>query len=305
MRRLESQWARRIESAPRHVGRTRPSRMGAGASETHEHDRAPRWTAMSRIALALTLTVTAAIPARADVIDRILAVVGRELITLSDVTAALKLGLVPPPPAWRRRGSRHPRCADCASARTVEANRYQPPEPPAADSRRGSTRSGAAPVTRGVVTRHWRSLGCRRNSCGSRLRDDLRIEAFPRAALRLGPPALRPGAPGVLPDASGRLRTSRRRVRPFSDVRDAIRTQLAATQRATPINEWLDGLRRRTEIADLYVAAAVAPAQELGEIPQTVARFGLFILTVARTIARIGRCRDRSGWRDGRRDRGP
>src|SRR6478609_4507178 len=85
-----------------------------------------------RLALSLVLTAVAAVPARAEVIDRILAVVGRELITLSDTVAALRLGLVPAPPA----GSDVVRAAlDALIARQLElaeANRYQPAEPAAA-----------------------------------------------------------------------------------------------------------------------------------------------------------------------------
>ena len=42
-------------------------------------------------------------------------------------------------------------------------------------------------------------------------------------------------------------------LRPFAEVREQIRSQLGAAQRATLVAAWLDGLRRRTEIADLYV----------------------------------------------------
>ncbi|MEO7275297.1 MAG: hypothetical protein ABIX28_16720, partial [Vicinamibacterales bacterium] len=52
-----------------------------------------------RLALSLVLVAAATLPTRAEVIDRILAVVGRDLITLSDTVAARTFGLVPPPPA--------------------------------------------------------------------------------------------------------------------------------------------------------------------------------------------------------------
>ena len=213
-----------------------------------------RWTAMSRIALALSLTVTAAIPARADVIDRILAVVGRELITLSDVTAALKLGLVPPPPP----GADAVRdTLDALIARQlelVEANRYQPPEPPAADieARLDAIRSRAG--TPEALSATLAQSGLLEEQLRSRLRDDLRIEGF--LAQRFGS-ARQPSDPEL--QAYYRTHqadyTTAAGVRPFSDVREAIRAEVSATQRSTAISEWLEGLRRRTEIADLYVAA--------------------------------------------------
>ena len=52
------------------------------------------------IALAVIMASTAM---RAQLIDRVMAVVAGELITLSDVTAALRFGLVPEPPAGQDR----------------------------------------------------------------------------------------------------------------------------------------------------------------------------------------------------------
>jgi len=40
-----------------------------------------------------------------------------------------------------------------------------------------------------------------------------------------------------------------------AEVHDAIQAQVIALQRAALISDWLEGLRRRTEIADLYVTA--------------------------------------------------
>ena len=76
--------------------------------------------------LALLLGVSAA---RADIIDRIAAVVDGQLITLSDVTAALQFHLVEPPP-----GTADPVAytVDRLVERTLvltEVDRFQPPEP--------------------------------------------------------------------------------------------------------------------------------------------------------------------------------
>jgi hypothetical protein len=49
------------------------------------------------LVLLVALLAMPATTARAEVIDRILAVVNRELITLSDVSAAIRLGLVRAP----------------------------------------------------------------------------------------------------------------------------------------------------------------------------------------------------------------
>ena len=111
-------------------------------------------------------------------IDRILAVVGRELITLSDTVAALRLGLVPAPPA----GSDVVRAAlDALIARQLElaeANRYQPAEPAAAavDARLEEVRrqSGSPQALSATLAQ----AGLSDEQLRLRIRDDLRIEAF-------------------------------------------------------------------------------------------------------------------------------
>src|SRR3954466_11661018 len=96
--------------------------------------RPRRRAALTRGALILLFLSTAALASpRADVIDRILAVVGRELITQSDATAALKLGLVPPPEPGSDRVRTTLDALISRQLELAEANRYQPPEPPPAD----------------------------------------------------------------------------------------------------------------------------------------------------------------------------
>jgi len=202
----------------------------------------------------LLSTVALASP-RADVIDRILALVGHELITLSDAMAALKLGLVPPPEP----GADGVRTTlDALISRQLElaeANRYQPPEPPPADvdARLDAIRGRAG--TPQALAATLAETGLSEEQLRLRLRDDLRIEAF--LAQRFG--STRQPSDQELQEYY-RLHqadyTTAGAVRPFADVRDAILTQVTAAQRAALISDWLDGLRRRTEIADLYIAAA-------------------------------------------------
>ena len=215
--------------------------------------RTPRG-AMARAALPVLVALAMCSQVRADVIDRILAVVGGELITLSDVTAAVKLGLVPAP----RAGGDVVRVAlDALISRQLElaeANRYQPPEPAQADvqarfdevRRRGGTAEALAATLA--------QAGLSEEQLRLRVRDDLRIEAF--LAQRFGG-ARQPSEPEVLDyyRAHQPEFTTAAGIRPLSDVRDTIRATLTTSQRATLLNDWLEGLRRRTEIADLYVAA--------------------------------------------------
>ena len=80
---------------------------------------------MGVAALAIVIMIGAA---RAETIDRVLAAAGGQVIMLSDVTAALELGLVSDDGAADRIGAA---LAKLISRRLVlvEVNRYAPPEP--------------------------------------------------------------------------------------------------------------------------------------------------------------------------------
>jgi hypothetical protein len=125
--------------------------------------------------LFLALTLCAA-GAGAEVIDRVMAVVGTHLILMSDVRAAQALGLVPLGPGEG---------TDDIVARLIdrelileEVNRYAPPEPQpaavdaelaAARSRFASPSAFAAALTRiGVDERELREM----------LRQNLRVRAY-------------------------------------------------------------------------------------------------------------------------------
>jgi hypothetical protein len=205
--------------------------------------------AVALVAVVLLLQTSG----RAEIIDRILAVVDRELITLSDVSAALRLGLVPAPPqgADPIRGA-----LDSLIARQLElseANRYQPAEPPAAQVQ---ARVDAARARFGSPAEFELALeqtGLSNDQLRLRLRDDLRIEAY--LSQRFG--AARPPSAQEIADYYRVHQAEFSRptgVRPFEEVREDIRSRLAASQHAALVSDWLEGLKRRTQIADLYVA---------------------------------------------------
>jgi hypothetical protein len=204
-----------------------------------------------RVLLVASFAAAAMVPLRGEVIDRILAVVNRELITLSDVSTAIRLGLVSPRP-----GADPTRAAlDALIDRQLElaeADRYSPPEPQASQvqarietvrARFGTTAAFEQALTNSGITEEQLRL---------RLRDDLRIEAYLNQ--RFGIP--RAPSEQELVDYY-RTHTAdytiAAGVRPFAEVRDQIRAKVSAAQRATLVTEWLEGLKRRTEIADLYV----------------------------------------------------
>ena len=209
--------------------------------------------ALTALALgtAVSLMPTAA---RGEVIDRILAVVNRELITLSDVAAAIRLGLVSVP----QQGSDPTRAVlDALIDRQLElgeANRYQPPEPAESQiqARMEAVRSRFS--TPAAFAQALANSGVSEDQLMLRLREDLRIESYLNQ--RFGVP--RPASDQELIDyyrahtadfstASG--------VRPFAEVREQIRARLSTLQRASLVADWLTSLKRRTEIADLYVSS--------------------------------------------------
>jgi hypothetical protein len=172
---------------------------------------------MRGLLIAGVLWLAMAAAGAAETIDRVLALVAGQLITLTDVSAARDLGLVSPEPA----------AAD--PVRSVlsklidrelilaEADRYAPPEPDAeavdremerVRSRLASPQAFALALARsGIDEKHLRET----------LREDLRIGAYLDQRFTV------PGGPG-------------------SD-----------TRRQVLIDEWLAGLRRRADIIDFYL----------------------------------------------------
>ena len=85
----------------------------------------------------LGLLLLVAGPLRAQIIDRVLAVVVGEPITLSDVTAAIRLGLVPAPAGGEDRVQVALTALIERQLELIEVNRYVPPEPSAAQVEAG------------------------------------------------------------------------------------------------------------------------------------------------------------------------
>lgn len=130
-----------------------------------------------RIAL-LALTLLAPRASHLDIIDRIMAVVGGQPITLSDVTAARQFGLVPVPP-----GTADPIAytLDRLIERTLilaEVERFQPPEPDPVemtlliDERERSAGSAAA------FEKALAVVGMTRDQLRRHFRNDLRITTY-------------------------------------------------------------------------------------------------------------------------------
>ena len=186
-------------------------------------------------------SVAAAAPA--EIIDRILAVVDGAIIMQSDVSAALRLSLVPvsaaPDPV--------PAALDALIERRLileEVDRYAPPDPPDGDiDRRLSqirTRAGARFDT--VLAESGLSVEQLRRQ----LRDDLRIESYLQQ--RFG--AMQPSDDEIAQYYRDHQAAYTRdgQVASLDAARESVRTTLIADRREATIRDWITGLRRRANV---------------------------------------------------------
>lgn len=206
-----------------------------------------------RTAAALVLVLLTGAPASAQLLDRILAVVGGDVILLSDVIAARRLGLVPAPGA----GMDPVRVAlDALIDRQLmlaETNRYLPPDPRAeAIAARMTEIRGRFPDDAQFQS-VLRETGMTLEDLRVRVRDDLRIAAYLDQRF----------ASGFMPGEAELVKYYRAHetdftrggvLRPFEEVRDVARERLLAERRVDLIRDWMAGLRRRIEVTDLYLA---------------------------------------------------
>lgn len=166
------------------------------------------------MALCISACVALTVGVRAEIIDRVLAVVGGVVITQSDATAALDLGLV-------TLGSTDDPLAAALSQlverqlMVVEVDRYAPPEPSSDE-----------------VARRLQSIRARFPSA----------EVF-EATL---------GRSGVDETRLGQMLRAQLRIDAYLDQRFSV-PPLTRERRETLIGEWVSGLRRRTDVTYLYV----------------------------------------------------
>ena len=186
-----------------------------------------------------------------NVIDRILAVVSGGLILQSDVTAALRLGLVTVP----TEGDRVQGVLDRLIERRlmlVEVDRYGPPEPSRAEVDAAMEELDKRIASGAQLDAILRESGFTVDQLRIYVRDDLRIRAYLQQ--RFGT-ALTAAEEDMLAYYRTHTRDYTRDgvVRPFSEVREEVRQSLLAERRAGLVREWLASLRRRTEVNVLYL----------------------------------------------------
>jgi hypothetical protein len=191
--------------------------------------------------------------ARADVIDRILAVVDNSLVTQSDVVAAMRLGLEVPPA-----GAADPIAAvvDRLIDRTLtlgEVDRYAPPEPSAAEITLRIEKIRQAFPSPSAFQAVLNETGLDETQLRRRVRDNLRIAGYLQQ--RFGSP-VQPSEDQILDFYRSHPGEFSRNgvLRPFDEAHDEVRAVLLDERRSAVIRDWLTGLRRRANVTVLYVA---------------------------------------------------
>jgi peptidyl-prolyl cis-trans isomerase SurA len=196
---------------------------------------------MGRFTLAAVLVLSAS--ARAEIIDRILAVVNGALIMQSDVKAAVRLGLAPQSTAPDALAVP----LDALIERRLvleEVDRYAPPVPAETDvdRRLAEVRNRAGSAFDSIL----RESGISVDQLRRQMRDDLRIDAY--LLQRFG--GMQPSEDEIQQYYRDHQPAFIRNgaVRPLDEVRDVVRAELIANQRAGMIKDWIAGLRRRATI---------------------------------------------------------
>ncbi len=209
---------------------------------------------LRRAVLGLAILVSASWSVRAEIIDRILAVVDTQIITLSDVRAALRFGLVPEDVSVDPTGAALQRLID-RRLMLVEVDRYAPPEPaePAVNASLAAVerRFKDALALEIALTQ----LGLTREELRRQLRDALRIESYLQQRFSAAVQVSDDDVVRYYREHSEEFMREGQ-PRPFDEVREVARTRAIESQRAASVRQWVEGLRRRGSVQLLYLPAA-------------------------------------------------
>jgi hypothetical protein len=207
--------------------------------------RASRPLQAAMIVAALVFAAATARAQTGELVDRTLAIVGGQVITLSDVNAVIALGLIDVAPEASS--------VTAGTARLVdrllilrEVQRYAPPDPAdaAIDTRLGEVRTklGAA------LARSLEVTGFTEARLRAWIRDDLRSQAYL---------AQRFAAAGTPSEQEIAAAFTRDRAQfesagtTFTQAVPILRERLTAARRRELITDWVSDLRRRTDVVVL------------------------------------------------------
>jgi hypothetical protein len=202
-------------------------------------------------AVALAAVALGAGRASAEVIDRVLAIVGGQVVTLSDASIALAVGTVD------ARGAADPieAAMNALIERRlvlVEVDRYALPEPGEAAVNAKLAELRQAMAARVPAQETLARLGLDEDRLREIARNDLRIAAYLDQRFGVVQPTEADVQQFYRDHQS--LYMEAGTVRPFAEVQADARQRLAAERRQALIDGWKADLRRRADVNVLYVS---------------------------------------------------
>jgi hypothetical protein len=216
--------------------------------------RRPRWTLW--LACLAVVLCSARSAAADEIIERMLAVVAGDLITMSDVAAAVEFGLVPQTSGTDVTRVVLSQLID-RSLMLAEVDRYAPGEPSVQLVNQEWTivqnRYASAESFQKALDR----FGIDEESLRETLRANLRLRAYLEQRFSSAPPS----EEEVLAYYRSHVDRFTRdgQVQPLDQVEGDVVQAIELDGRQLMVNDWLAGLRRRATIADVYISNATAP----------------------------------------------
>jgi hypothetical protein len=201
------------------------------------------------IAIVLMLACGAGV-VHAEVIDRVLAVVAGDLITLSDVTAARDLGFVRPPDTGDPVRAVLSSLIDRALV-LAEVDRYAPPEPSAEAVDRGVAEVRARFASDQTLDAALARSGLDASKLRGIVRQNLRIQAYEEQRFTAAAPT--EAELGRYYREHADQFTRGEALAPYNEVKDQIAATMAVERRQALVDDWIAGLRRRADILDVYL----------------------------------------------------
>ncbi|MBI1873397.1 MAG: hypothetical protein HYS05_05840 [Acidobacteria bacterium] len=186
-------------------------------------------------------------------LDRVLAIVSGEVITLSDVRAATTLGLVTP----RAGGDPTARALSTLIERQLmlgEANRYAAPDPPSGAVERRLEEVRQHVSSTGDVEVTLRRTGMTAGRLRDFIRDDLRVDSY--LDQRFGGAAQPTEEEVAAYYRAHQSQFAQEGLARFEQASALARDRLRDERRQVLVADWLERLRRRADIRELYLPSS-------------------------------------------------
>jgi hypothetical protein len=195
--------------------------------------------------VSLFLCALFSVQSAGTTIDRMLATVNGDVVTLSDVRAARQLQLIAGADVMT-----DDQVVDALIERRLtiaEVGRYTSAEPSAADvaARRNAWEAALPPGTTPAAA--LAAVGMRDTALTAWFRDDLRLAAYLDQRFTAAAQPTRQQAQAYFQEHSNDFMVNGE-TPPFAAVEPEVRRRVAAERRATRTHDWIEGLKARAEI---------------------------------------------------------